>query len=357
MYDTALVLTEEGQAAGEFEELAGMHSDWAGVVSIGASEQLTLSRHLPDHQLPAWVRAKIALFSRYADQNGQRLRMAESDLEKAMTFVDAERDRATNGIAGRNAIAVFKILESLSAMQLASTSTDPKDVAGASVGSATRSHAESDENCTTDSAAMQQRIYVLEDQLSEAENTIAELRERLAQYDSYETENQLDQDASDEPVTTSIVDSNRQTTVLDAITDPERFARLRFLTNCEKPLAGYGKPRPNGVEIVAALDAINQLAQAWHNTPNRNIGTWDNYFLHLPGWKHADAESASTMSRFGDKRSFSDQERGRQVTITRHLTYQGSGGGLQIYFDKDNITDTFIVGYIGEHLPYATNRS
>jgi hypothetical protein len=30
---------------------------------------------------------------------------------------------------------------------------------------------------------------------------------------------------------------------------------------------------------------------------------------------------------------------------------------LQIFFDRDDITDTFIVGYIGEHLPYATARS
>lgn len=359
MHDTALVLTEEGRVESEFEELADMHSDWAGVVSIDASEQLALSRQLPDHQLPAWVRAKIALFSRYADQDGHRLLMTESDLGKAMSFVDAKRERATNDLAGRNAIAVLKILESVSALQTLSTSTERNDSTDDQVEPATPSCAKDDEAGTTNGAAMQQRIFLLEDQLSDAERTISELQERLALYENYEMENLADggEDAENEPETASIVDSNRHTTVLAAITDPERYPRLRFLTNCEKPLASYGKPRPNGVEIVAALDAINKLAQAWHNTPTRNIGTWSNYFIHLPGWKHADDESESTMSRFGAKRSFSDQERGRKVSITRHLTYQGSGGGLQIYFDKDDITDTFLVGYIGEHLPYATSPS
>ena len=359
MHDTVLVLTEEGQAASDFQELAEMHRDWAGVVSISASEQLTISRHLPDHQLPAWVRAKIALFSRYADQDGLRLRMAESDLEKAMTFSDAERDRAMSGVAGRNAIAVLKILESISATQLSPVSADQNEVDDASVESATPAHAETGEDAATHTAAAQQRVFLLEDKLREAESTIADLQERLAPYENYDSENQPEGDESGhhEPKKASIIDRNREITVLDAIINPDRFPRLRFLTNSEKPLADYGKPRPNGVEIVAALDAINKLAQAWYNTPSRSIGSWDTYFTSLPGWKHADDESDITMSRFGEKRSFSDQDHGRHVTIARHLTYQGSGGGLQIYFDRDDVTDKFIIGYIGEHLPFATDKS
>ena len=146
--------------------------------------------------------------------------------------------------------------------------------------------------------------------------------------------------------------------MLTAIADPARFPRLRFLTNCAKPLADFGKRRPNGGEIVAALDAINTLAQTWFDTPGGSIGNWDNYFTHLkPGWTHANGESSFTMSRYGAKRSFSDQDQRRQVTIERHLTYRGSDSGLQIYFDRDDVTESFIVGYIGEHLPYATNRS
>ena len=357
LHDAAIVLTEEGQQATEFQELADAHGDWAAVIGISDSEQLALSRALPDDQLPAWVRTKIALFSRYADSDGKRLRMAETDFERALAFVDEERDRVIKDIAGSNTVAALQVLESVCALLSISMLTDANDMAEALVEAAAQQLPETGESDTSDSATAQQRIFILEDKLGEAENTIAELQERLAQYESYDAENRPDETAAIDPEPETIVDANRQVTVLDAITDPERFPRLRFLTNCDKSLTGYGKPRPNGVEIVAALDTINKLAQAWYNTPGGNIGTWDNYFIELSGWKHADDESPTTMARYGEKRSFSDQENGRQVTITRHLTYQGSSGGLQIYFDRDDVTDTFIVGYIGEHLPYATSRS
>lgn len=357
IHDTAVVLTEEGRSDVEFEELAGLHSDWAGVVNISASEQLALSRALPDDQLPEWVRTKIALFSRYADSDGRRLRMAESDLERAMSLVDEERGRIVNEVAGRNAIALLKVLESLSIQSSISLATDAKDIAEALAEPAVEQSTKSVEPATIDPVAAQQRIYTLEDQLSAAENRIAELEEHLAQYEAFETKALPTEEPNDEPRPDSPLDANRHATVLDAITDPERFPRLRFLTNCEKDLAGYGKPRPNGVDIVAALDSINTLAQAWYNTPNGAIGSWSNYFINLTGWKYADNESDTTMARFGEKRSFSDREKGRLVEITRHLTYQGSSSGLQIYFDRDDVTDSFIIGYIGQHLPYATARS
>ena len=361
IHDTTLVLTEDASSDAEFGELAGLHGDWAGVVTVSASEQLALSRALPDEQLPGWVRAKIALFSRYADSQGRRLRMAESDLERAMSLVDEERDRIVNEVAGRNAIALMKVLESVSIMFAASPAAGEKDIADASDESASQSSLGGNGQPGTDGVAAQQRIYTLEDQLKVANTTIEDLRQRLAQYENYAIHEPdaaagIENDGL-EPSDISAADVNRQNVVLEAIINQDRFPRLRFLTNATKPLADYGKPRPNSVDIIRALDAINTLAQAWYNTPSRNIGTWDNYFRDLTSWKHADDESETTMARFGDKRSFSDQEHGRQVTISRHLTYQGSSGGLQIYFDKDDITDTFIVGYIGGHLPYATSPS
>jgi hypothetical protein len=248
------------------------------------------------------------------------------------------------------------MLESISSILNDSMLTDAKPGADASTVSAAKPSLE--ETVPTDDAASQRRIYLLEDQLSEAEATITELQERLAKYEAnYPDESDEVPDDTSDNHGSADLDVNRALTVMSAIDSDKRFPKLRFLTNCLKPLADYGKPRPNGVEILKALDAINKLAQAWYNTPSGHIGTWNMYFVDLPGWKHADDESDHTMSRFGEKRSFSDQDNGRQVTITRHLTYQGSSGGLQIYFDRDDITETFIVGYIGEHLPYATSRS
>ena len=82
--------------------------------------------------------------------------------------------------------------------------------------------------------AAQQRVFLLEDKLGEAESTISELRERLAQYESYDVENQPAENVVDKVEPVSDVDANRHNTVLSAIADPERLPRLRFLTNCRQ---------------------------------------------------------------------------------------------------------------------------
>lgn len=356
IHDTSIVLTADGQNDDDLRELAERHNDWAAVVSITTADQLVLGRELQDHQLPSWIRAKIAVFSRFADSDGQRLRGMEIGFEPAAAFLDEERDRIANEAANRNSLALMKVLESFSKMLCTPLTTDANDTAGASLEPAT--DADLDEHQVPDPAIAQQRIYVLEDQLSEAEQTISALREQLAQHEPHYREKQPDE-PDDTPGNSGLgeLDVNRALTVLNAVGDEKRFPKLRFLTNAIKLLEDYGKPRPNGAEILQALDAINQMAQVWYNTPSGNIGSWGTYFMSLPGWKYAADESDTTMGMHGEKRSFSDQEVGRLITITRHLTYTGSSGGLQIYFDVDDATDKFIIGYIGEHLPYATSRS
>ena len=357
-HNWAIALTEYGQQDAAFRELAAAHSDWANIVNISAAGQLALCRELPERQLAGWVRAKLAAFCRYPDRENSRLRMMETDLAKATDFLAETGEQTVRDLASRSSLTLLELLESTTSAMLSVPMLDEaRALAEALVETA---QADPPKTGAPDNPAIQQRVYVLEDQLDEANDTIAELRERLAQYENYANPqpspnpDDADPDDADLPETAA----SREIIVLDALTDPGRFPRLRFLTNCAKPLADFGKTRPYGREIVAALDAVNKLAQAWYNTPGGSIGNWDNYFTHLkPGWTHANSESDFTMSRFGDKRSFSDQEKARRVTITRHLTYRGSNSGLQIYFDRDDLTNNFIVGYIGEHLPYATNRS
>ena len=352
--DAAIVLTQEGQNDEAFLELAARHDDWARIVEINAQEQLVLGRELTFQQVGEWIWAKLAVFNRYAGPDGTRLRLIETDPEKAGEFLDAERDRTISGISNRNSLTLLEMLESLTSLMATFKMPEAqKAIAEALLESA----ADGESNSPVENMAAQQRVYVLQDQLDEANFTIEELKERLAIYESYD-DGSGDDSADDADDGAPETAESRETMVLAAIGDTARFPRLRFLTNSAKPLADFGKQRPHGAEIVAALDAIDALAQAWHNSPGGSIGNWDNYFMDLkPGWTHANGESSFTMSRYGDKRSFSDQEQKRRVTIERHLTYRGSNSGLQIYFDRDDATDKFIVGYIGEHLPYATNRS
>ena len=354
-HDTAIVLTEEGRKDEAFPELAASHDDWANVVNISAAEQLVISRELPFPQVPDWVWAKIAVFNRYPDGEGHRLRMMATERDQASDYLAGERDRIVNGLANRNSLNLMELLESLTSVMATLKMPEAQKVIAEALLESEGKAKEDDSPSAAENMVTRQRIYLLQDQLDEANFTIEELKERLALYESYDQGDDADEaGGNDAPET----EEARENNVLTAIADPARFPRLRFLTNCAKPLADFGKRRPNGGEIVAALDAINTLAQTWFDTPGGSIGNWDNYFTHLkPGWTHANGESSFTMSRYGAKRSFSDQDQRRQVTIERHLTYRGSDSGLQIYFDRDDVTDSFIVGYIGEHLPYATNRS
>ena len=360
-HDLSIVVTEDGQAEQELGALADRHQDWAAVSAITAAEQITIGRELPGHQLLDWLNAKIALFSRYADQDDSRLRLLATDGAQAAALLDAERQRIADDVANRNCLLLLEMLEGAADRQLNELMASARTAATRIAEEAAKPEpASAGDSPSPDNTAAQQRIYVLEDQMAEANSTIAELRERLSQYENYYGGAQSD--AGDDAANAAADDGaegaeNRTALVMDSITNPERFSRLRFLNSCAKPLADFGKQRPTGAEIVAALDAINTLAQAWYNTPNGSIGNWDNYFINLMGWTHANDESDFTMSRYGDKRSFSDQDYSRKVTITRHLTYRGSNSGMQIYFDRDDASDKFIVGYIGEHLPYATNRS
>ena len=218
----------------------------------------------------------------------------------------------------------------------------------------------------------QQRISILEDQLEEekqrkqkAENQVNELQAQVEAYEKYlkqgeaqDTEPRKGESRDTEPEEGKNPETanSREETVMEAITQPGRFPNLRFLNNANKDLAGYGKPRPTGREITQALEAVEALAGRYLGSERGDIGSWRGH-LNLPGWAYSNAESETTMGKYPKHRSFWDQEKNRQVVVQRHITYRGSGAGLQIFFDAGGEGEPFIVAYIGEHLPYVTSRS
>ena len=110
------------------------------------------------------------------------------------------------------------------------------------------------------------------------------------------------------------------------------------MPNTTKTLAEYSMKRPTGPEIINALTAIDQLAEKYYQSENAKIGSW-------------------TMGQYGDCRRFLDQSRNERIEVQRHMTYRGSSGSLQIYFDQDPDQPKFLVAYIGTHLPYASHPS
>ena len=131
-----------------------------------------------------------------------------------------------------------------------------------------------------------------------------------------------------------------------------RFDGLRFLKSATRPMSKIKHERPDAVDIGNALDRINSVAKAWHNTPSRSIGNWKNFFNGLTGWHYSPTESEKTATKHNAERQFQDELKGETLEVYRHLTYHSHGQSCQIYFDVDN--DEFIVTYVGPHLPYAT---
>jgi hypothetical protein len=105
--------------------------------------------------------------------------------------------------------------------------------------------------------------------------------------------------------------------------------------------------RPN--EVYEALEAIAELAELDHE--DSETGPWGKFFEER-GIKYASNEKQVTMGKYGDERIFHDRDSDKRREIQRHLTL-GAGSReecVQIYFDRQEDSDKFAVGYCGMHL-------
>lgn len=106
--------------------------------------------------------------------------------------------------------------------------------------------------------------------------------------------------------------------------------------------------RPN--EVYEALEAIAELAELDYK--DSETGPWTKFFEER-GIKYASNEKQVTMGKYGDERIFHDRDSDRRREIQRHLTL-GAGSReecVQIYFDREDDSNRFAVGYCGMHLP------
>ncbi|MBI4220410.1 MAG: hypothetical protein HY682_09725 [Chloroflexi bacterium] len=106
-------------------------------------------------------------------------------------------------------------------------------------------------------------------------------------------------------------------------------------------------------QVYQALLAINEVADTYFRSraTGKPMGPWEKAFGER-GFKYAATESQNTLNMYGEERVF--VHKGRKLQMQRHLTL---GGGdrrncLQIYFELDDGSQRFVIGYCGVHLRY-----
>ena len=386
VYGPLLFMTPNGHRDTEFAALLQDHKTATSVVTITEADQLSMSAEIPDEALREWLSAKAVLIKdSYESVPDNHPIISFTHPEVLRPILESLRDhraQIVQDMAQRSIIRAFLELlneyHSLQELTEETRKSNPDQFRNAAVtllvkdvntlngqGADTQAKGPTTESDAQASRAIQ-RISTLEDQLKEEqtknegmEHQLEELQSQVKAYEEYMATGENKDAPHPEDLQDQNDDQNAQTReniVMEAITQPGRFPHIRFLNTTGRSLSGYGRARPTGQDIIGALDAINSLAELYFNSENGSIGSWAQYF-NLPGWTYANSESDTTMGRFPKSRTFQDHEQNRQRQIQRHLTYRGSNSGLQIFFDTDGEEQTFVVAYIGEHLPYSSNHS
>jgi len=127
---------------------------------------------------------------------------------------------------------------------------------------------------------------------------------------------------------------------------------LRIYASAQDSASASDFARPE--DVYKALQEIADLGRAYFGADDRKIGLWEDRL----SFKYAPTESQTTKTKHGGARNFRRGD-GQHKQILRHLTL---GGGdkvncLQIYFEPDEESGTMDIGYCGEHLPYAKQRT
>ena len=201
-----------------------------------------------------------------------------------------------------------------------------------------------------------QRRYVLEDQLKQANLAIANREQTINnlthQLDAFNG----DQNDSTELTLKSPDEVETPDKIINAIAANEhRWQNLVFMDSMLDAATHFSMPRPDPPEFIKVMDSLQSLAQALANTPSHKIGQWEKFFQPNPSWSFRPKESDQTMARYGSQRQFNHQ--GTTHTVTMHLTLKSRRGSAQIYFqvNPDNPTE-IMVAHIGPHLPYISQK-
>jgi hypothetical protein len=118
-------------------------------------------------------------------------------------------------------------------------------------------------------------------------------------------------------------------------------------------------PYATPAKVFQALEAIAEVGRAYFAAREGGpaLGRIEQAFAARVPFKYTAFESDTTMSLYGQQRTFRHRGQGRQMQ--RHLTLGGgqTNNCLQIYFEFDDERRRVLIGYCGRHLPYHRQRT
>lgn len=133
----------------------------------------------------------------------------------------------------------------------------------------------------------------------------------------------------------------------------DRFDRLRFFSRAVELAKASDFPRSD--ELYTAFQVLNECAheRISNDTLAKDVKEW----LGERGLDYAAGESPTTMGKYGNKRTFFDDEKKRKIEMQAHIKLGGGPGQrntLRVHVCWDEDENKWLIGYIGRHLPTAT---
>lgn len=128
---------------------------------------------------------------------------------------------------------------------------------------------------------------------------------------------------------------------------------LRFLDSAvaSARMATQGGRFKNTDELFHVFQWMSRCAERRESGLGMRLEDW----FSLRGVSYSGHESETTATQHSEARKFRDDVSGRYVYMPAHFKLRDDGFHLRIHVSWESKEDTWLVGYVGEHLPTSSN--
>ena len=142
-------------------------------------------------------------------------------------------------------------------------------------------------------------------------------------------------------------------TVLDVVNWADsQLDGLRFFSSALEEAGSITKAQFSRTdELCKTFRRMEECARKRPTGLGKNPGQW----FSDRGVDYSPKESEQTWARYREGRTFRDDDSGDSVYMEEHFKLRDAGFMLRIYVSWDKKENEWLVGYVGSHLPTATD--